>query len=59
MFGLAKKIDNQVFFIIIKREIYSQLVQKYNIHLFFYPIENKIEKDIFFILIIEIINNFL
>ena len=35
MFGFAKKIDNQVFFIIIKRETYSQLVQKYNIHLFF------------------------
>ncbi len=30
MFGLAKKVDNQVFFIIIKSETYSQLVQKYN-----------------------------
>ena len=30
MFGLAKKVDNQVFFIIIKSETYSQLVPKYN-----------------------------
>ncbi len=34
MFGLDKKIDNQVFFIIIKSDTYSQLVQKYNIYLF-------------------------